>query len=262
MIFEGRNLPDRIDWPSFLPKLLTPTYDIGYGDARPLDWVVRFAKEHTDAAKAVGDAFIAVLERGDAEQKGQVLEQIPYLAVNLAAPLSQVIERQQAALAVQRDPYRDGQSLLGSAVRALAQQVDPTAGTIPPSVATLLEAISDPAHGFPDALLAALRIDFRTALPHLVPAVEKMSPEQLEEFCGRLLNDPSPLCDETFDEIGKNAPGFVRKRVGAAIRDQLGPPSAEALSDYQQLAARNPNLPPPSTEDRWPEYARRLGLSK
>lgn len=260
-MFEGRSLPDVIDWPAQLGQVLTKPYDVWYGDARPLDWVVRYAKGHPDEAAAIASALGDLLQKADPEICGQILEQVPYFPLDLTPQLLALLASDARRLASQPDPYREGQSLLGSIVRAVDAKNRSGSLALNEDTAVALASISRAEDGFPESLLIAMQARFDEHLPRLVPSLERMSVEQLTTFSRRVADFPSPLCERAFDTIGKSAPTYIRKRIAKAIKQHVGPPNAKDLEAYRALAKAN-NWPEPVTQDRWPDFARRLSVDE
>lgn len=251
MIFEGHQLPDNINWSAQLDQVFSKPYDVWYGDARPLDWVVRYAKQHANEIPAIAAALKSQLQKNDADIRGQIFEQAPYLPCDLSATFANLLVRERAALQHQSDPYREGQSLLGSLVRALDRRSGEH--VMSDEAVRILSEILAPEDGFPESFLIALRANFDASLPSLESKLEKLSGEALESFARKLADLPSAQCQRAFETIGQSAPGYLRKRVATAIKKHVQAPSPEEIAAYRAVA--QPGWPEPNTEDRWPQFA-------
>jgi hypothetical protein len=259
MMFEGWRVPDDDgDWVKYLRDVLTPPYSMRrQGDERPLDWVERFLKEHPDKTDAIADAYIELLREPDASRRAQILEQLPTFPIDLSDRLSGLVVSERASYSAQPDPLDESQTLLGRLVRT----IDRVANTKGPSAEAgdVLATIRRKQDGWPESFLLALRSTFPKMVPQLVPSLEQMSADEQVEFAQRLTSETTPICERAFDEIGHTANESLRRRIGEAVRSFVRP-DPELLRRYKLIAQEKPNMPAASTDDRWPELARRLRI--
>lgn len=257
MMFEGWRVPDNdADWVKYLRDVMTPPYSMRrQGDERPLDWVERFLKEHPDKTDAIANAYIELLREPDATRRAQILEQLPTFPIDLSDRLSGVVVSEHASFSAQSDPFDESQTLLGRLVRT----IDRVANTNGPSAeaGNVLATIRRKQDGWPESFLLSLRSTFPKMVTQLVPALEQMNADEQVDFAQRLTSEAVRICERAFDEIGRSANESLRRRIGDAVRSFVRP-DPDLLRRYKMIAADRPNLPAPSTDDRWPELARRL----
>lgn len=257
MMFEGWRVPDDDrDWVNYLRDVTTPPYATRrQGDDRPLDWVERFLKEHPEKIDAIANAYIELLRDPDASRRAQILEQLPTFPIDLSDRLSGLIASEHGSYAAQPDPFDDSQTLLGRLVRTI-DRVN-TGGGISADAGEVLATIHRKQDGWPESFLLALRSTFPKMVSQLVPALEKMSADEQVDFAQRLTAEEVPICAQAFDEIGRTASEPLRRRIGEAVRSFVRP-DPELLRRYKLIAQERPSLPTASSDDRWPELARRL----
>jgi hypothetical protein len=259
MMFEGWRVPDNdTDWVKYLRDALTPPYAMRRpGDDRPLDWVERFLKAHPEKADVIADAYVTLLEEGDASQRAQILEQLPTFPIDLSDRLCRLLGTVHGSYATQPDPLSQSQSLLGRLVRTLDRLANATA--VSTDAVPVLENIQRRQDGWPESFLMAFRASFPKLLPRLVTTMEKMNREEQTDFAQRLTNEAAPICEGAFDELGRTASESLRRRLGEGIKNFVRP-DFNLVRRYTEIAQANEGLPTVDTTDRWPDLARRLRI--
>jgi hypothetical protein len=233
-LFEGRRLPDTVNWPAQLDRVFTKPYDVWYGDARPLDWVVRYVKEHPSEIPAIAAALEEQLRRNDPEIRSQIFEQLPYMEVDLSTAIGDLIVRERDALHVQQDPCREGQTLLGAAVRALDHRGADRHQLSDAAVRTLAE-IGAPEDGYPESFLVAVTANLDACLPSLASGLAKLDSDAVATVARRLAELPPAQCERAFSTIGQETPTYVRKRLARAIKVCVEPNRWPAFSTWLRV---------------------------
>ena len=252
LIFEQREIPDGSLSDCLRQSIRSYAAPRGdEGDFHPLDWVQRLVQAHPETAPRVAAAYFELLDDADAGVVCDVLEQVPSHPADLAPQLMDFLCRHVEDLRTRDDVYRSDRTLLGVCVAALYASLR---GDRMPTheAARVLATLDRPEDGWPDSFLLALAADPGSQLPHLVPELQRMSPEQLESFVHRMEIFGPPLTTDAFDALARG-PTDLRDRIAGILREWVA--GAYAPSPLP----KGPHLT--TFEEHWGRYAARLDVA-
>jgi hypothetical protein len=229
-------------------------------DQSSLDWVQRFVAAYPEMEAAVEDAYEKLLTQAEPRVFSEVLFQIEHRPGAMPGRLPRVLVKAQEPLSGAEDPTRDGRTLLGALVEALAR----FRPSLEADAIDTLASIQRPQDGWPTAFRLALTADPGRFAARVNETIEALGDEELSLFLASVLNDGGDASSRVIDAIAK-APPALRHRVGLSIKTFLEQSEADRqhmiasgiLERYPEEIKRRVTQP---REDKWPSIASQLGV--